>query len=421
MLKKILKISAIALASLVLVVSCTVFVRWQSFKAINNTGLPRLDVYTENEAKIVSKEKYVNCKVSLSGAGAEFAFENFEAGIRGRGNSTWTACPKKPYRIKFNDKVSMFGEKANKSWVLLALYNDFSLTKDRLAFTIADALGTDTFVPSYNYVELYLNGEYNGIYLLTDQVDENKGRTSVKTDFAAEDVEVPFLVELDAYSFQEGELDVAWFKAGAHDFTVKYPEEDERQTEAQFLYIKNYITEFDALIKKPGVTVAELSEYVDLESFIDFFIVQEVMGQMEVNNKSIYMHKAVGEKMKMGPVWDFDWSAQGTDAFLRQRNVYKNDYSGLRSTFNWFAHLYNGSPEFRRALAERYAEVRGSILSAIESVEASKPYLQKASEKDYAKWHAFRIYRGYDKRFDELISWCKNRVLWLDGAFAYEG
>ena len=420
MFKKIFKLSLLTIVSLGFVVLTTFFVRWQSYKAIVDTGLPRLDVYTEGEAEILSRETYVNCTVSLSGAGEEFSFENLGAGIRGRGNSTWTACPKKPYRIKFNEKTSIFGEAANKSWVLLALYNDFSLSKDRLAFIIADSLGTENFTPSYNYVELYLNGKYNGIYLLTDQVDENKGRTEVKEKFTENDVEVPFLVELDAYSYQEGEIDVAWFSVGNHDFTIKYPEADERQTEAQFQYIKNYISEFDALTRKPGVSLAELSEYVDIESFIDYFIVQEVMGQMEVNNKSVYMYKAQGEKMKMGPVWDFDFSAQGTDAFFRQRNIYKNDYSGLRSTDNWFAYLYNSSEEFRLALAERYKEVRGNILQAIESVEASKSYLERGAEKDWARWHAFRVYKGYDKRFDELVSWCKNRVLWLDGAFCYE-
>ncbi|MBQ7333097.1 MAG: CotH kinase family protein [Clostridia bacterium] len=418
-MKKILKISIFIFLSAVFVVGALIFVRWQSYKTINDTGLPRLDVYTEERAEIKSKEEYVNCTVSLSGTEAEFSFENLEAGIRGRGNSTWTACPKKPYRIKFNEKTSIFGEKANKSWVLLALYNDFSLTKDRLAFTIADAVGTDVFVPSYNYVELYINGEYNGIYLMTDQVDENKGRSAVKEDFAAQDVEVPFLVELDAYSREEGEEDVAWFSVENHDFTVKYPEEDERYSNEQFLYIKNYISEFDTLTRKPGVTMAELSEYVDMNTFIDFFIVQEVMGQMEVNNKSIYMYKAMGEKMKMGPVWDFDWSAQGTDAFFRQRNLYKGNYAGLRSTDNWFAYLYNGSPEFRVALAARYSEVRADILLAIDKVEASKSVIARAAEKDWLMWHPYRIYKGYDKRFDELVFWCRNRVLWLDTAFAY--
>ena len=65
-MKKILKISLLSLISAVVVVLTTFFVKWQSYKAIVDTGLPRIDVYTENKEKIVSREEYVNCSVSLS-------------------------------------------------------------------------------------------------------------------------------------------------------------------------------------------------------------------------------------------------------------------------------------------------------------------------------------------------------------------
>ena len=125
-----------------------------------NREIPRIDINTYG-AKIESKEEYVDCSVSISGT----EIVGYSAGIRGRGNSTWE-LPKKPYRIKFEEKVSLFGEAKNKSWVLLALYYDYSAVKDKLAFAMADAIGTDVFVPSYHYVELYLNGKYQGLYLL---------------------------------------------------------------------------------------------------------------------------------------------------------------------------------------------------------------------------------------------------------------
>ena len=387
---------------------------------IKDTGLPRIDVVTEGGEKIKSKEKYVDCTVSLSGAEQEYCFEELEAGIRGRGNTTWSFFPKKPYRIKFDEKVSMFGERKNKSWVLLAMYNDFSLVKDRLAFGIADAIGTDVFVPSYNYVDLYVNGEYMGIYLLTDQVDENSGRTSVKEDFTAEDTEVPFLVELDEYSYQEGAEDVAWFKVGAYSYTVKYPEEDERYTEEQFCYIKSYIETVDSLVRKPGVTMDELSEYIDIYSFVDFYIVQELMGQIEIDWKSVYMSKSVGGKLKMGPVWDFDWSVTGPHAWITARDKYKDNYSGLRSRGNWFAALYNGSPEFRVFLSERWQEVRPIILETLDEASIEKEKIALAARKDWYKWHGFSFTGGFSECYDEVFDWCRGRVLWLDGAFSYQ-
>lgn len=379
-------------------------------------AIPRVDVITEGEAEIVSKEDYVNCTVTVSGT--EINAE--KAGIRGRGNTTWEFYPKKPYRIKFEEKVSVFGEKANKSWVLLALYNDFSAVKDRLAFTMADALGTDVFVPSYNYVELYLNGKYNGLYLMTDQVDENKGRAGVKTDVDemenADDV--PFLVELDDYAPNEGEEGIDWFSVAGHPYNIKYPERDERNEEIadeQFNYIKNYVQRVQTACEEGDYeTFAEL---VDVDSFIDFYIVQEVMGQPELNWKSVYMHKAVGEKMKMGPVWDFDWGAMGP-GLGEERNMYRDDVTGLRSSGNWFDLLLRNSPKFEDDVRARYAEAKPLLLGAIEAVRADEARLSPYLTRNHVYWHWFRVGTENSKYYGEVLDWCTDRITWLEGYFA---
>ena len=379
-------------------------------------AIPRVDVITEGEAEIVSKEDYVNCTVTVSGT--EINAE--KAGIRGRGNTTWEFYPKKPYRIKFEEKVSVFGEKANKSWVLLALYNDFSAVKDRLAFTMADALGTDVFVPSYNYVELYLNGKYNGLYLMTDQVDENKGRADVKADVDemenADDV--PFLVELDDYAPNEGEEGIDWFSVAGHPYNIKYPERDERNEEIadeQFNYIKNYVQRAQTACEEGDYeTFAEL---VDVDSFIDFYIVQEVMGQPELNWKSVYMYKAVGEKMKMGPVWDFDWGAMGP-GLGEERNMYRDDVTGLRSSGNWFDLLLRNSPKFEDDVRARYAEAKPLLLGAIEAVRADEARLAPYLTRNHIYWHWFRVGTENSKYYGEVLDWCTDRVTWLEGYFA---
>lgn len=411
------KLLLIALALCIIVGVVDYAISRYRVSTIGDTGLPRLDVYTEGGAKIKSKEEYVNCTVSLSGAD-EFDFSSLEAGIRGRGNNSWKHFPKKPYRIKFDEKVSLLGETKNKSWVLLAMYSDFSLTKDRLAFSMADALETDAFVPSYHYVELYLNGSYNGIYLLTDQVDENKGRTNVKEDFDADAKEVPFLVELDSYAESEGPEGEAFFRIGEALYTVKYPEPDERYSDEQFAYIKDYITNVDKLCRKKNVTLAELSEYIDVDSFIDFYIVQEVMGQMEINWKSVYMSKGMGEKLKMGPVWDFDWSVTGPHTWLTARDMYKDDYTKLRSGGNWFGALLKESPEFKIAVAERWVVARVKLLQCIDSVESEWVNIESAAMKDWYRWHWYNhFYEKPEGCYTEVMEWCRGRIAWLDTVF----
>ena len=419
-MKKIIKISAITLGAILFVALVLFLITLIRFHSIKNTSVPRLDVITEDGAKIKSKEDYVKCIVSLSGTEEEYEFSELEAGIRGRGNSTW-GFPKKPYRIKFEEKQSIFGEKKNKSWVLLAMYNDFSYIKDRLAFSLADSIGSDNFVPSYNYVELYLNGKYKGLYLMTDQIDENKGRTDVKEDFTESDVEVPFLVELDGYAPEEGEEGKLYFtitdaNVGERYYNVKYPEADERYTQAQFDYIVNYVTSVDNLCKKDSVTIAELSEYIDVQSFIDFYLVQEIMGQNEINYKSVYMHKVVGEKMKMGPIWDFDYSVNGP-YFTNDKNMTADKTDGLRSAGNWFAALYNNSPEFRTSLSARYLELRDGFITALNKVYAERAIIEKAAVKDRIRWHMFHFDANYEKRSAEVVEWVKARIECLDKLF----
>ncbi len=419
--KKILKISLIVVLSLIAVLLLAVLifmsVKFIQYKSIKETGIPKIYINTENGEKIVSKEDYLKCTVTITEADEEYCINEVSAGIRGRGNTSWTSYPKKPYRVKFDEKTSLFGEKANKSWVLLAMYGDFSYMKDRLAFGLADALGTDVFVPSYNYVELYLNGKYNGLYLLTDQVDENKGRAGVKEDFDETATSVPFLVELDAYAPDEGTEGIDWFSVAGHPYNIKYPEADERYTQEQFDYIKNYIETVDALCRKQNVTMAELSEYVDMDSFMDYYIVSEVIGQLEINWKSVYMHKTIDGKLKMGPLWDFDFSVTGSHAYYKERDLYKDNYEGLRSSGNWFASLLEVSPEFRQELSKRFDEAKVILNAELDRMSIEKNSILKASKKDHLKWHWFNLYKGPEACSDEVVEWCKNRIIWLDSFF----
>ena len=381
-------------------------------KQSENPDFSRLDIVTRNGSPILSREEYVPCTVGLSETDAAYCFEGISAEIRGRGNVSWDYYPKRPYRLHFSQQTSLFGEKAQKNWVLLALYNDFSYSKDRLAFGMAERLGA-AFAPCYHYVELYINGSYMGLYLLTDQVEEAKGRVNVQYAFDADTVEVPFLVELDAYAPKEGVEGVDWFSVRGFFYSVKYPNAKERYTDEQFDFIKGYIETVDALCYREGVTMAELSEYIDMPSFIDYYIVQEAMGQAEINWKSVYMSRTYDGKLTMGPVWDFDWSTTGP-CIGQDAGAYR-DVTGFRSRQNWFIALYQNSPEFRAAFSARWNEIRGEILLEINELESEKQLIAEVAVRDQKKWHWFRSDCDYNTYFDEVIDWCRRRVAWLDG------
>ena len=144
--------------------------------------MPRLDIYTDDGHDVTSKDVYKHGTATLSNCHEKFAFENVGVNIRARGNSTFHA-PKKPFRLKFDKKQEMLGlngGKAYKSWVLMADYYDGSMLRTFGTFKFAKALMESKYYSSdCTHVEVYLNGEYRGVYLLCEQTQMNRGRVDI--------------------------------------------------------------------------------------------------------------------------------------------------------------------------------------------------------------------------------------------------
>lgn len=144
--------------------------------------IPRLDIYTDDGHDVTSKDVYKHGTATLSNCHEKFAFEGVGVNIRARGNSTFGA-PKKPFRLKFDAKQEMLGlngGKAYKSWVLMADYYDGSMLRTFGTFKFAKALMESKYYSSdCTHVEVYLNGEYRGVYLLCEQTQMNRGRVDI--------------------------------------------------------------------------------------------------------------------------------------------------------------------------------------------------------------------------------------------------
>ncbi len=408
--KKTLKISLyVAIIVLAFCLTCA-FVWLVSYVTSKDTGLPRLDISVSE--KIDSKDDYVDCELSISNTSVEYEISGATGGIKGRGNTTWK-YPKKPYRIKLDEKTSLFGEDASKSWVLLAMYNDFSLSKDALAFKLGASIGSGDYVPSYHYVDLYINGVYNGLYLLTEHINENDERTNVEYDFDKDDTEVPFLVELDDYAeLDGGVLGVDYFNIGSLSYTIKYPDATQRYTDAQFEYIKSYITRVHNLANKKNVTISELSEYIDINSFIDYYLIQEIMIQADMNYKSVFMYKSIDGKLKMGPLWDYDWALDGPSLlFWADYELKEDEFAGWGT---WFYALVKNSPEFRAAVKARWSEIEDKIRAASEEFKQENEYISRGAHKDWLRWHYYNISANYRDSFDKAYKVLLARIDWID-------
>lgn len=406
----------------------------------DNLNIPIIEINTEHSEFPTSKEKYVNASFSISNQ--ENPEDNFSVqmaknygdensvGIRLRGNST-RKVKKKPFRIKFDEKQSFFGLKKNKSWVLLADYFDQSYMRNHTAFSIAKNFDNLDFTPSPHHVALILNGDFQGLYLLCEQVDENKGRANVKEDFDVNtDTDFPFLVEMDNLAHNEGETGVDnFYVPDFYPVEIKYPEADERgateSSDKVFDYIQEYINAVFHTLKTGGTTNVSFrtqpvcfEDLVDIDSVVDYYLLTEIMHNPDSVYKSIYFHKTKDGKMKFGPIWDYDFSL--TDIFDLP---YKE--SRIESANELF--VAKNSLIFRRLLLKelfyikvkaRYNELSYVLLQVAENIKTYKTTIDSVAIIDAKMWYGETGHFEYDMQYDYVRLYLKDRHEFLNSAFS---
>lgn len=289
-------------------------------------------MYIDTQGKpIDSKEVYVGCSVSVTNTDAEYCFENLTGKIKGRGNSTWE-MDKKPYKLKFDRKIDLFGNGSAKTWTLIANHCDQSLIRNHLVYTLAEQFSTLENTTKIFTVDLYLNGEYNGVYLVCEQNETGTNRVDI--DESLDYVDTGYLIELDARAPSEGVEGEDYFVLGTESYAIKGPDtEDENFTSEHFDFIQAYMTDaYAALLSGNFETVRE---YLDVDTFVDAYVIHELIGMVDVGFSSFYLHKDAGGKLKAGPLWDMDVSAGNCDY---HPDAIRTDYLWAR-TNQWYKML----------------------------------------------------------------------------------
>lgn len=377
-----------------------------------STGLPVINIDTEGGAPVTDKENYVAASVRITDYNVQDNnLEPAVAGIRGRGNTTWK-YDKKPYRIKFDSKTSLFGLGSAKSWVLLANYLDVTFITNTVAFEVGSRLGLP-FTNHANHVELYLNGDYKGSYLLTEQVQVNKHRVDIDE---AED----WFLELDTYwdetyKFRSLRLGLP--------VNIKSPElEDWPSTEAES--VKNAIeADFnrleDALFGEgfPGNGYRDL---VDVESVIKYLLANEIVRNAEIiHPKSTFMYKTAGGKYCFGPLWDFDWAfgynGNGFNYFEKTAQVFypQPGYDGSFAGYRMFLRFFD-DPLFRQQYKEFWNANKGSLQSIGAFIAEKGQYLERSARENSTRWSYYKA--SYADEIEDMEEWFMKRLASLDKA-----
>lgn len=288
--------------------------------------LPIINITTKNGAGIHSKVQYTEMVFELLNADEELS--GITGGIRLRGNTTMTYA-KKPYRIKFDKKQSLFGHAKAKSWVLLAEYLDPSALHNYTALSLGQIADGMKFNATPHKVNVYINGRYDGLYTLCEQIQENEGRIDIEQTIT------PDMTDIRDYNFFftldesvtgdidaiEGETYFVTTKYGGNGgrlcFELKYPEKSDFPSEAQFYSFFSQWTQYVEEMMDIAVSkdYARMQQEYNLDSLIDYFIIDQIMGEHDHAKKSFNMYHTVTSsdereigKLTFGPIWDYDWA-----------------------------------------------------------------------------------------------------------------
>ena len=350
--------------------------------------VPLIEITTEEDLEeIPNRVDYKVASFKLSGFGNCDDVER-DLNIRGRGNTSWTFA-KKPYRLKFDKKVSLCGLPAAKGYVLLANYTDPSLAQ----FALATKIGQMLDLPYTNQVaavDVVLNGIYKGSYVLTNKPGINAGS-----------------VDIDESNSIMWELDVKYdedlkFKSAILGLPVMVSDPD--LDNDAFEKWKRDFNEMEA-----AAVEINASQYVDMDVFARYLLVNEILKNDEIGwPKSVKLFKSEGGKYIFGPIWDFD-AAMG--------HVWSGHINYTTDKINnevWRNTLFSYLEEDSEAIAARkkyWKEIRERLPELLEYIDEYSQAVRNSALRNQAMWTSLD---DFDESLEKMKHWLQLRFEALD-------
>ena len=434
--------------------------------------LPVVYINTEGGQAITSKEKYIDAELIIQGNeqynSKTTKLYSGATEIRGRGNSTWSQ-PKKPYRLKLDKKTDLLGMGKSKHWVLLANYLDESLQRNALAYNLSGSMGMEQM--STVFVDVVLNGDFIGNYQLCENIRVDPTRVDIfdwegfcedaagiiadaegmdkdtagdLEEYMAEnmgwitsgtvefngavyniadypDIEVPditggYLLELDEY-YDE----VSKFKTDSNQPIMFKNPEFVGTNEDMMEYVQTYVQAFEDAVQSDSYTALydgetlHYSELFDMDALVDYWLINEIFFNEELNKKSTYMYKDIDGLMKMGPIWDMDWSSGGEGQTYHTENWATVYYSTNAQANSWYKSLIQ-DPYFIVKAQERYWDIRNAeVEDMLDELDSNEELLAASAKGNGERW-------GYKSDYSEYVNnlrtWLNKHLSWMDEQMA---
>ena len=314
--------------------------------------------------------------------------------IKTRGHSSYWFFPKKQYRIETQDSlgnnlnVSLLGLPAENDWILYGPYTDKTLIRNVLTYSLATEI--NEYAPRTKFCELMLNGTYLGVYVLTEKIKRDDNRVDI-TKLYPEENSDPEIT--GGYIFKKDRVDDGNISIQLNtglELVITEPDEDNISISQQN-WLKKYLNDFElALYNSNG----NYRDYIDILTFVDNFLIVEFTKNIDGYRLSTYFYKDRNEKMKAGPVWDYNLSLGNAD--------YNNGWTaegwyypliGPQEVY-WFDDLIN-DPEFNNLCATRWQELRQNTLNIphiFSLIDDWTELLNESQERNFSRWPILGLY-----------------------------
>lgn len=344
--------------------------------------------------KDVDTRAYMTIRNSSS---SEYGEESLYSGyvlIEGRGNTSWT-LPKKPYNIELIDENGnenpdkILDMPSHHKWCLITYYSDKSLMRTPLAFYIGQRLKGIPYTPRLQYVELYVNEEYRGLYSFSEKIERDSNRVDIKkltsSDRDQEENRISGGYILETTPEDRLEEGQKYFKTSRGQvFTFKYPK-NKNVTDTQIKWIKSYINEIENGLYSGRFFEEDnrYYEHLDEQSFVDWYILQEFAKNNDSGfYASVFLQKDRDDKLAMSAPWDFDMAFGN----IYNRDCLYDDSFWLNNN-KWYKCLMADSG-FAQKVLNRYDELMPLLNQIPEILETNREYLEKHGyiERNFERW-----------------------------------
>lgn len=412
---------------------------WFQPPAVLYTKLPIVTVNTLGQTIVDDPRITCNMGIIYNGPGNWNCLTDPQNNYSGKitieyRGSTSQSFPKKPYGFSTvnqngaDSSVMLLGMPAESDYTLLNPYTDKSFMRDVIIHDLGRALGW--YTSRVNFVELVINGNYQGVYVLMERIKRDDNRVDIakltNTMNSGDSLTGGYIFKVDKTTGNSGN----WWNSTQGVSIQHHDPEWTEVTTQQHNYLLNYINSFEGVLWGPNASNPNTGyrKWANVFSFADFFILNEVSNNIDGYRLSTYIHKDRDSRcgrFTMGPYWDFNLSFGNGNYCNGYPYTGWQMYQGCGDGSSKWVDRMLQDQWFKNLLSCRYAELRQNVLSTASlhsRVDSYANYIRAAASRDSAVWQTIGTYvwpngwiaNTWQGEIDSLKLWISNRMNWID-------